>query len=236
MLNRIYIIVGIVAILALASAFIVPRFIQWGDYRDRMELLAEGVFGTEVTIRGDIDFALLPAPRLAFSDVIIGPIDRPAATVGGIEAQFALMDFLRDRYNLSALTLKSPTIAFELDENGLFTSGIDLSAAGDGVKLEQARIEAERAQVASALEAQRKALGETLYAYYVFGRKAGALPGYAYSSAMKDADFIWDERTLDRFIADPDAVVPGNSMKPYGGLTSPELRRSLISYLGAKSK
>ncbi|WP_449395307.1 AsmA family protein [Devosia riboflavina] len=141
MLNRIYIIVGIVAILALAVAFIAPRFIQWGDYRDRMELLAEGVFGTEVTIRGDIDFALLPAPRLAFSDVVIGPADKPAATVGAVEAQFALMDFLRDQYNLSALILKSPVIAFELDENGLLTSGVDLSGAGDGVALDQARIE-----------------------------------------------------------------------------------------------
>jgi hypothetical protein len=140
-LNRIYIIVGLVAIVALASAFILPRFIQWGDYRDRMELLAEGVFGTDVTIRGDIDFALLPAPRLAFSDVIIGPADKPAATVGAIEAQFALMDFLRDQYNLSALILKSPSIAFELDDNGLLVSGIDLSAAGDGVSLDQARIE-----------------------------------------------------------------------------------------------
>ncbi|CAN7377936.1 AsmA family protein [Devosia sp. LjRoot3] len=141
MLNRIYIIVGIIAILALAGAFIAPRFIQWGDYRDRMELLAEGVFGTEVTIRGDIDFALLPAPRLAFSDVVIGPAERPAATVGAVEAQFALMDFLRDQYNLSALILKSPVIAFELDENGLLTSGVDLSGAGGGVALDQARIE-----------------------------------------------------------------------------------------------
>lgn len=141
MLNRIYIIVGTIAILALAGAFIVPRFIQWGDYRDRMELLAEGVFGTEVTIRGEIDFALLPAPRLAFSDVIIGPADKPVATVGAIEAQFALMDFLRDQYNLSALILKEPSIALELDENGLLVSGIDLSAAGDGVALDQAHIE-----------------------------------------------------------------------------------------------
>lgn len=141
MLNRIYIIVGTIAILALAGAFIAPRFIQWGDYRDRMEMLAEGVFGTEVTIRGDIDFALLPAPRLAFSDVVIGPADKPAATVGAVEAEFALMDFLRDQYNLSALILKSPVIAFELDENGLLTSGIDLSGAGDGVALDQARIE-----------------------------------------------------------------------------------------------
>ena len=144
MLNRIYIIVGIIAILALAGAFIAPRFIQWGDYRDRMEMLAEGVFGTEVTIRGDIDFALLPAPRLAFSDVVIGPVDNPTATVGAVEAQFALMDFLRDQYNLSALILKSPAITFELDENGLLTSGVDLSGAGQGVALDQARIESGR--------------------------------------------------------------------------------------------
>ncbi len=141
MLNRIYIIVGLIAILALAGAFIAPRFIQWGDYRDRMEALAEGVFGTDVTIRGDIDFALLPAPRLSFSDVVIGPVDKPYATVGAIEAQFALMDFLRDQYNLSALTLKSPSIAFELDDNGFLVSGIDLSGAGDGVALDQAKIE-----------------------------------------------------------------------------------------------
>ena len=140
-LNRIYIVVGLLAILALAGAFIAPRFIQWSDYRDRMEVLAEGVFGAEVTIRGDIDFALLPEPRLSFSDVVIGPEDDPAATVEGIEAEFALMDFLRDRYNLSALILKSPSMSFELDENGLFVSGVDLSGAGNGVALEQAHID-----------------------------------------------------------------------------------------------
>ncbi|KQT44747.1 hypothetical protein ASG47_15005 [Devosia sp. Leaf420] len=144
MLNRIYIIVGLVLILALAGAFIVPRFIHWGDYRDRMEMLAEGVFGTEVTIRGDIDFALLPAPRLAFSDVVIGPADKPVATIGSVEAQFGLMEFLRDQYNLSALTLKNPSIDLALDESGLLVSGIDLSGAGDGVALEQARIEGGR--------------------------------------------------------------------------------------------
>ena len=37
---------------------------------------------------------------------------------------------------------------------------------------------------------------------------------------MKDADLTWDRATLDRFIANPDQVVPGNRMKPYGGLTS----------------
>ena len=31
---------------------------------------------------------------------------------------------------------------------------------------------------------------------------------------MKDAGFVWDEKTLDRFIANPDETVPGKAMKP----------------------
>src|SRR5262249_4356728 len=58
----------------------------------------------------------------------------------------------------------------------------------------------------------------------IIGRKAGSLPNYGYSSAMKGADFVWDKEKLDRFIAKPDEVVPGNNMKPYGGLTSAEDR------------
>ena len=54
----------------------------------------------------------------------------------------------------------------------------------------------------------------------IIGRKAGSLENYGYSSAMKGADFVWDKEELDRFIAKPDEVVPGNNMKPYGGLTS----------------
>ena len=61
-------------------------------------------------------------------------------------------------------------------------------------------------------------LGPNLYK--IVGRKAGSLPDYAFSSAMKEAGFVWDEEKLDRFIANPDEVVPGNNMKPYGGLSS----------------
>ena len=65
----------------------------------------------------------------------------------------------------------------------------------------------------------------------VIGRKAGSLPEYAFSSAMKEAGFVWDEEKLDRFIAKPDEVVPGNNMKPYGGLTSAEDRAKVIAFL-----
>ena len=65
----------------------------------------------------------------------------------------------------------------------------------------------------------------------IVGRKAGSLPDYAFSSAMKEAGFVWDEEKLDRFIANPEEVVPGNSMKPYGGLASSEERKKIIAFL-----
>jgi cytochrome c len=69
----------------------------------------------------------------------------------------------------------------------------------------------------------------------IIGRKAGSVSDYGYSSAMKDADLTWDRATLDRFIANPDQVVPGNKMKPYGGLTSAEERAKIIAFLEANS-
>jgi cytochrome c len=67
----------------------------------------------------------------------------------------------------------------------------------------------------------------------IIGRKAGSLANYGYSSAMKNADFVWDKEKLDRFIAKPDEVVPGNSMKPYGGLASAEDRGKVIAFLAS---
>ena len=48
---------------------------------------------------------------------------------------------------------------------------------------------------------------------------------------MKEADFVWNEEKLDRFIANPDEVIPGNNMKPYGGLASREDRAKIIAFL-----
>jgi cytochrome c len=65
----------------------------------------------------------------------------------------------------------------------------------------------------------------------IIGRKAGSLPNFSYSSAMKGADFVWDEEKLERFVAKPDETGPGNSMKPYGGLATAESRAKQIAFL-----
>lgn len=127
MLNRLYIVIGVLAILAIAAAYLVPRFIQWGDYRDRMQAVASEVLGAPVEITGDIEFTLLPQPQLNFTDVVVGPAGAPAMTVGKVEAQFSLVDFFRDRYLVTRLVLDEPVVHIAVDSDGRVNSGFKLA-------------------------------------------------------------------------------------------------------------
>jgi cytochrome c len=64
----------------------------------------------------------------------------------------------------------------------------------------------------------------------VFQRKAGSFDDYRYSPAMKRANITWTPEELDKFIADPQMVVPANRM-PYAGMTNATDRADLIAYL-----
>lgn len=75
-------------------------------------------------------------------------------------------------------------------------------------------------------------LGPSLHA--IIGREAGS-EEYGYSPAMAASSLVWDAETLDRFIKDPEAVIPGNKMKPYGGISDAEIRASIVSYLSDAS-
>jgi cytochrome c len=69
----------------------------------------------------------------------------------------------------------------------------------------------------------------------LFGRHAGALPGFDYSAAMQRSRIVWDEATLDRFLADPLRTVPGTAMG-YAGIKDPTERSDLIAYLKAAGR
>jgi cytochrome c len=64
----------------------------------------------------------------------------------------------------------------------------------------------------------------------LFGRRAGTLPGYAYSPAMKKHGLTWNEETLDHFLENPLKTVPGTKMG-YAGVKNPQERADLIAYL-----
>jgi cytochrome c len=64
----------------------------------------------------------------------------------------------------------------------------------------------------------------------IIGRKSGTVAGYRYSRAMKSAAIVWDEASLDRYLTDPQALVPGNIM-PFSGVADGAQRAELIAYL-----
>ena len=71
----------------------------------------------------------------------------------------------------------------------------------------------------------------------VFGRRAGLAEGFTYSPAMQAAGrrgLTWDAATLERFIEDPEAVVPGTAM-PYQGGPAAE-RSAVIDFLRRRGR
>ena len=78
------------------------------------------------------------------------------------------------------------------------------------------------------LDRNAESVGPSLYG--VFGRKAGEGGDFRYSPALKRSGITWSEQTVATFIADPQAVVPGNRM-PYAGIPDAAARADLIAYL-----
>lgn len=60
--------------------------------------------------------------------------------------------------------------------------------------------------------------------------RAGVKPGYAFSEALVSSDLTWDRQSLDQWIENPIALVPGNKMA-FVGLSKKEERDALIAYL-----
>jgi cytochrome c len=64
----------------------------------------------------------------------------------------------------------------------------------------------------------------------VLGRHAGSVQGFHYSRAMKAANIVWDDKSLDGFIAAPQKAIPGTVM-PFAGIPDQQQRTDLIAYL-----
>ena len=63
----------------------------------------------------------------------------------------------------------------------------------------------------------------------VVGRKAGSLTDFNYSKALKATDVVWDEQTLDKWLTNPQAFIPGQKMN--FRVNDPQDRSDIIAYL-----
>lgn len=68
----------------------------------------------------------------------------------------------------------------------------------------------------------------------VFGRKAGSVPDYNYSAALRNSGITWTDVTLDKWLADPQKLVPGAKM--FFHLDSAQDRADVIEFLKERAK
>ncbi len=64
----------------------------------------------------------------------------------------------------------------------------------------------------------------------VVGRKAGTFPDYTYSPANKDSGLTWTPEELDKYLTNPQAVVPHTKMI-FPGIKDAQKRKDVIAYL-----
>jgi cytochrome c len=67
----------------------------------------------------------------------------------------------------------------------------------------------------------------------VYGRTAGSVNGFDYSEALKKSRIVWNEETLNRWLTDPQTMVPGADMDFY--VVNPNERADVIAYLKQQS-
>src|ERR1700726_4939009 len=82
--------------------------------------------------------------------------------------------------------------------------------------------------ICHAVVAGQNRIGPTLFG--VVGRPAGSVPGFNYTADHKKLGVTWDAANLDKYLANPRAMVPDTSMV-YAGLKDDTERADLVAYL-----
>ncbi|WP_374412579.1 cytochrome c family protein [Novosphingobium colocasiae] len=78
-----------------------------------------------------------------------------------------------------------------------------------------------------AVEAGKNGIGPTLFA--IVGSKAGEVPGFNFSPALKSSGIVWDRAKLDTWLQGPMKMVPGTRMVI--SVPNAEARTAIIDYL-----
>ena len=67
----------------------------------------------------------------------------------------------------------------------------------------------------------------------VFGRVAGTVPDFAYSDAVRDSTVVWDDASLDAWLTNPQAFIPGQRM--FVSVGKADERADIIAFLRRES-
>ena len=106
-----------------------------------------------------------------------------------------------------------------------------LLSAGAGLAADAAngeKIYKRKCRTCHSLEPGQNKVGPSLHG--IMGRTAGTEEGYKYSTAMKDSGVVWDEASLDEYLAKPKEFIPKSKMV-FAGFKKESDRQDVIAYL-----
>ena len=113
------ILIGLLAVLVLvaAAALIVPSVIDWNAYRAEIAAEAGKVIGRTLSIDGDIDVALLPAPKLTLAKARLsnlkGAADPDMVRLAGLDLRIAFWPLLSGKVVVQSVVLRGADIRLE---------------------------------------------------------------------------------------------------------------------------
>ena len=102
------------------------------------------------------------------------------------------------------------------------------SGRGMAADVEAGKTAFKKCALCHTIEADKNKIGPSLFG--IVGRKSATLENFNYSEAMKKFEHTWDEATLDEYITDPRATVPGTKMI-FPGIKDKTERDDVIAYL-----
>jgi len=113
---------AVVLVLSLGAVLIVPGFMDWNEYKDRIETAASSMTGREVRIAGDISLSLFPSTALSAKDVTVANIEGGRAphflSLKALDVKVALFPLLGGNLKVKKFVLVEPVIALEVLEDG----------------------------------------------------------------------------------------------------------------------
>lgn len=113
---------GILLILLIGSALVVPSFIDWNQYKSQIVTTASDLSGRTVSINGDLSLTVLPSPSFSAEDVSVSNVAGGQAgnfiTLKSVDVNVAFFPLLRGEVQVKKFILVEPVVAIEIDENG----------------------------------------------------------------------------------------------------------------------
>lgn len=122
MLKKILIGLGVLVVLVVAAAVIIPMVVPVESYKGEITAQVRKATGRDMVINGDIDLTVIPTTALSVSDVTFsnapGGQAEQMATLKQLDIEVKLIPLISGRLELDRLVLTEPAIHLEVDEQG----------------------------------------------------------------------------------------------------------------------